>query len=78
MSTVAHIGPYRLFFYSGDRSELPHIHVERGSEIAKFWLSLVRLRSSGRFRPQEIRRIQRLIEQHEQELLEARHEYFGH
>lgn len=73
MPTVAYIGAYRLFFYSGDRSEPPHVHVERGNEIAKFWLSPVRLQSSERFRSQEIRRIQRLIEQHEQELLEAWH-----
>jgi peptide-methionine (S)-S-oxide reductase len=29
MPTVLRIGPYRCFFYAGDREETPHIHVER-------------------------------------------------
>ncbi|MCS7220161.1 MAG: DUF4160 domain-containing protein [Anaerolineae bacterium] len=76
MPTVKHIGPYRFFFYAGDRSEFPHVHVERENKVAKFWLNPVRLQSSGRFRPQEIRRLQHLVEEHEQEFLEAWHEYF--
>jgi hypothetical protein len=29
MPTALRIGPYRFFFYAGDRDELPHVHVER-------------------------------------------------
>jgi hypothetical protein len=29
MPIVLRIGPYRFFFYAGDRPEPPHIHVER-------------------------------------------------
>jgi hypothetical protein len=43
MPTVLRVGPYRFFFYAGDRNELPHIHVERDQETAKFWLQPVRL-----------------------------------
>ncbi|NPA91584.1 MAG: DUF4160 domain-containing protein [Chloroflexi bacterium] len=77
MPTIKRIGAYRFFFYAGDRSEPPHIHVERETMVAKFWLNPVRLQSSGRFRPHEIRRIQRLVEEHEREFLEAWDEYFG-
>ncbi len=77
MPTIKYIGPYRFFFYSGDRSEPPHIHVERENNVAKFWLNPVRLQTSGGFRPQEIRRLQRLIEEQEQEFLAAWHAYFG-
>lgn len=38
MPTVMRIGPYRLFFYSADGGEPPHIHVERDDRIAKLWL----------------------------------------
>ena len=48
MPTVLRIGgPYRFFFFAGDRGELPHIHVEREDKLAKFWLDPVRLQSSG-------------------------------
>ena len=28
----------RFFFYSGDREEAPHIHVQRDEDMVKFWL----------------------------------------
>jgi hypothetical protein len=43
MPTVLQGGPYRFFFYAGDRDEPPHIHVERHRSSAKFWLNPVRL-----------------------------------
>lgn len=43
MPTILRVGPYRFFFYSGDGREPPHIHVERDSGVAKFWLDPVRL-----------------------------------
>jgi hypothetical protein len=35
--------PYRFFFYSGDKDEPSHVHVERDDKIAKVWLEPVRL-----------------------------------
>lgn len=43
MPSIRNIGPYRFFFYSGDRDEPTHIHVERERNKAKFWLDPVRL-----------------------------------
>jgi len=56
MPTVLTVGPYRLFFYAGDRFEPLHIHVERDDKIAKFWLDPVRLQNSGGFNRVEIRK----------------------
>jgi hypothetical protein len=53
MPTVLRIGPYRFFFYAGDRDEPAHVHVERESHKAKFWLDPVRLEQSGGFRSHE-------------------------
>jgi len=75
--TILTLGPYRFYFYSGDFVEPPHVHVQREQYVAKFWLNPVRLQSSGGFRPVEIRKIQRLIEQRESELLESWYDYFG-
>ena len=77
MPTILRIGPYRFFFYAGDRNEPPHIHVERDSSISKFWLDPVRLQSSGGFGGSEINRIQKLVEENREELLRGWNEYFN-
>ena len=74
--TVLREGPYRLFFYSGDRNEPPHIHVERDTHRAKFWLDPVRLARSGGFGAAELRELERLVLEHAQLLLGKWNEYF--
>ncbi|MCP4545466.1 MAG: DUF4160 domain-containing protein [bacterium] len=76
MPTVLRIGPYRFFFYAGDRDEPPHIHVERDEHVAKFWLDPARLQRSGGFNRREINRIHKLVEKHQEELLRSWDEYF--
>ena len=76
MPTILIVGPYRFFFYSGDRNEPPHAHVERDDNVAKFWLDPVRLQSSGGFSRVEISRIEKMVNDHQQKLLEAWNEYF--
>jgi hypothetical protein len=77
MPTVFRTGPYRFFFYAGDRDEPQHIHVERDADIAKFWLDPVILQSSGGFSRTEINRIQKLVEEHRVTLLESWDEFFN-
>jgi hypothetical protein len=76
MPTVLRVGPYRLFFYSGDAHEPPHVHVAREDGVAKFWLDPVRLAHSRGFRRAEVRTIGRLVGEHARELLEAWNDYF--
>ena len=77
MPTILRIGPYRFFFYAGDRDEPLHVHVERDENVAKFWLNPIRLQSSGGFARREINRIHQLIMEHQDKLVEEWHEYFG-
>lgn len=77
MPTVLRSGPYRFFFYAGDRDEPPHIHVERDDNKAKFWLEPVRLQTSGGFGRTEIGRIQKLVEESREDLLRSWNEYFN-
>ena len=77
MPTVLRIGPYRFFFYAGDRHEPQHVHVERDDKIAKYWLDPVRLQGSGGFSRIELRRIQSIIEKNNQILVEAWNDYFS-
>ncbi|MGH8747327.1 MAG: DUF4160 domain-containing protein, partial [Burkholderiales bacterium] len=34
MPTALRKGPYRFFFYAGDRNEPVHVHVERDDNVA--------------------------------------------
>ncbi len=77
MPTILRIEAYRFFFYSGDKDEPVHIHVERDNHIAKFWLSPVRLQNSGGFNRKELSKIQMLILKHQKEFYEAWNEYFS-
>ena len=77
MPTVLSSGPYRFFFYAGDRDEPIHIHAERDDNVAKFWLDPIRLQTSGGFSRRELNRIQTVIEDQYDQLVEAWYEYFG-
>ena len=69
MPTLLIEGPYRFFFYLGDRGEPPHVHVRRDRQVAKFWLDPVALASSGGMKSTEIRRVQRIIERNQSSFL---------
>jgi hypothetical protein len=77
MPTVLRNGPYRFFFYAGDRHEPPHVHVERDQNKAKFWIEPVTYQSSNGFKRSELLVIYRLISEHQALLLQRWHEYFG-
>ena len=77
MPTIHRDGPYRFMFYVSDWNEPPHIHIIRDHLDAKFWLNPVRLQSSGGFRPVEINRIGRIIEERQEEFLGAWNDEFG-
>ena len=76
MPTILRSGPYRLFFYSSDRDEPPHVHVERDEKEAKFWLRPVKLERSGGFSRQELRKIEVLVGDNAEALLRSWNEYF--
>jgi uncharacterized protein DUF4160 len=76
MPTVLRVGPYRFFFYAGDRAEPPHVHVERDRNKAKFWLQPVRLHSSTGFASNELNRLFDLVTEKAEQLLTSWNEYF--
>jgi Domain of unknown function (DUF4160) len=71
MPIILRIGSFRFYFYSGESHEPPHIHVDKGSNTAKFWLQpIARARVSG-FKEHQLKQIERLILQHHALLLSA-------
>ena len=77
MPTIARIGPYRVYFYSHDMQEAPHVHVDREDKTVKFWLAPVALARNIGFRPKELRSIQRMVTEQAADFLEAWNDYFG-
>ena len=77
MPTVFRSSGYRFFFYAGDGNEPPHIHVVGERSSAKFWLDPVWLSRSRGFSRNEIRQIQRLVEENLELLLRSWNDYFN-
>ena len=63
-------GPYQIFFTSFDCIEPPHIHVERDRMGCKFWIEPLELAYNRGFGAWELNRIQALIGNHRERILE--------
>lgn len=76
MPTVLRIDGFRFFFYSSDRTEPVHVHIEKGAATAKVWLKPVRLEHSIGFSNTEIRKIMNIAEEHEELIVRSWNEFF--
>jgi hypothetical protein len=77
MPTVLRVKGYRFFFFSLEGHEPPHIHVSHAERFAKFWLDPVSLVKSRGFRSNELSEIQKVVEEHQDSLMEKWNEYFS-
>lgn len=77
MPTVLRVGPYRFYFFVGDRNEPPHVHVRRDQAEAKFWLVPIQPARQVGFSEHELRDIERIIQTSHQQLLQAWNDAFN-
>lgn len=77
MPTVLRVGAYRFYFYSHEPNKPPHVHIDRDSSTAKFWLESVALATSIGFSTKELRTLRGMVQDHQNVLLEAWNGYFG-
>ena len=77
MPTVLRIAGYRFFFFSNEREEPAHIHVEQAERYAKLWLSDVSLAVSHGFRASELGELHRLVFEHRILFQEKWNEHFS-
>ncbi len=61
---------YRGWFYEDDLDEPPHVHVGKDGKEAKFWLIPLSIARPGHFRPHELREIERIIIQFQDDILQ--------
>ncbi len=71
------LGGFRFFFYSNERNEPAHIHVESAECGAKFWLDPVSVASSDGFNLSTLNTLQRLVKENQNLFLEAWNEHFS-
>ena len=76
MPTVLREQGLRFFFFSNERQEAPHVHVEAGEDHAKFWLDPVALAQSSGFKAPVLRQARLLVMQHRDEFRKRWHEHF--
>lgn len=77
MPAVFRARGYRAYFYSHENGEPPHIHIDRDDCSAKVWVQPVGLASNRGFPAHELNGIIQLVREHETEILEHWHGYFG-
>ena len=77
MPTVLRVGPYRFYFYSHEPNEPPHVHIDRDNSTAKFWLEPASLANNIGFNAKELRKLQTIVQENQEVLLENWNGYFG-
>jgi hypothetical protein len=78
MPTILRIRGYRFFFFSNERNEPAHIHIESEDNYAKFWLNPLGLAKSVGYNAQEIRQLRELVQKNLDLFKEKWNEYFSH
>lgn len=77
MPTVFTIDGFRFFFWSNEGTEPAHVHIEKGDAAGKWWLEDLTLVNQSGFKTKELRKIRELLNENQQELLDAWEEHFN-
>jgi hypothetical protein len=77
MPTIVRKFGFRVYYYSHEPNEPPHIHVDKNGKSAKYWLDPLQLSVNMGFSPTELNQISLLLREHQNELMEHWNGYFG-
>ena len=77
--TIMTIGPYRFYFWAQDGEEREHVHIDTGKGEVKFWLmpDVELARADRSVKKHVITKIEKLVRQHQGELVVAWEDFFG-
>ena len=75
--TIHRVGPYRFFFNSREERRI-HVHVATSDGVAKFWLEpIVALANFYDLKTKDLRNIETIIKEHEDEFKSAWRRHFS-
>ena len=75
--TIYRVGPYRFFFNSREESRI-HVHVATSDGVAKFWLEpIIALATFYNLTTRDLRKIEAIVEEHEDEFKSAWRRHFS-
>jgi len=75
--TILRVGSYRFFFNSREESRV-HVHVATPEGLAKFWLEpIVALANYHGLKSRELREIEALVREHEDDFRSAWRRHFS-
>lgn len=77
MPTVLLINGYRFFFFSNERKEPIHIHVEKAEKYAKFRIDPVFVATNYGYTSKELREIGEIIDKNEILIKDKWNEHFS-
>lgn len=77
MPTILVTNGFRFFFFSGEHGEPPHVHVEYGDKVAKYWLDPVEIARSEGFRSHELTKVRAMVIENRHLFLEKWHDHFS-
>lgn len=77
MPTIMIIDGIRLYFYSNEKGEPPHVHVEYQGLTAKIWINPVYLASSQGLKARDISKALKIVKQNEKIIREKWDEFFS-
>ncbi len=76
MPTVLKLRGYRIFFYSADGDEPPHVHVYKDGKELKIWLRSSEIAINKGFSLREAEIVRKIVSDHTESLMDAWNDYF--
>ena len=75
--TIFRESGYRFFFFSREEERM-HVHIVSGDGEEKFWLEPeIELARNYRYTRKQLKDVEKLIEEHQDELISGWQEHFG-
>ena len=77
MPTVLRVRGFRVYFYSHEPNEPPHVHVDKSGASAKLWLEPVSVARNLGFASRDLAEVVLMVQRSRTVLLEAWHDFFS-